>query len=55
MGKISEQQRLLDPTLPDTEIWNAARAITRIFRGELQILALEFVAKRDHNRHMCPP
>ena len=55
MGKISEQQRMLDPTLPETEIFFPARAITRTHRGELQILALELVAKRDHRRHVCLP
>ena len=55
MGKISEQQRMLDRSLPETEIFQPARAITRTYRGELQILALELVAKRDHNRHMCLP
>ena len=55
MGKISEQQRMLDPSLPETEIFQPARAITRTFRGEVEILALELVAKREYHRHMCLP
>ena len=52
-GRVPDNARIHDPSLPSTEIWVPARAmVIEETSGRDKVVAIEFQAVRDENRKM---